>query len=145
MPRPSALRRVVVATLALVLPAAALAACTPEQNRSSAVVFVNQERAARGLRGVSWSDDLGRKAQQWAGVLADRGVLQHSKLDDGVDPGWRALGENVGYGGTVKSVHDQFMSSKIHRDAIMNGVYRNIGIGVVERGGRTYVVQVFKA
>ena len=47
---------------------------------------------------MSWSDDLGRKAQQWAGVLADRGALQHSKLDDGVDPGWRALGENVGYG-----------------------------------------------
>ena len=144
MPRPSALRRIVVATIAGLLAVTAVG-CTKEQNRSSAMVFINQERAARGLRGVAWSDDLGRKAQQWAGVLADRGSLAHSNLAEGVDPGWRALGENVGYGRSVKAVHDQFMRSRVHRDAITNRTFRAVGIGVEERNGRIYVVQVFKA
>jgi uncharacterized protein YkwD len=145
MTRPRAARRIVAIFLAAGLAFVALGGCSPEQDRTSAVIFVNKERSARGLQGLSWSDDLGNKAQQWAAVLADRGGLAHSVLSDGVAPGWRAIGENVGYGPNVNSVHNQFMGSKVHRDAILNGTYRRIGTGVAERNGRLYVVQVFKA
>ncbi len=145
MPRPRAARRILAILMASCLAAVAMVGCTPEQDRTAAVIFVNKERQARGLRGLAWSDDLGNKAQRWAAVLADRGTLSHSVLSDGVAPGWRAIGENVGYGPNVAAVHDQFMNSRVHRDAILNGTYRAIGTGVAERGGRLYVVQVFKA
>jgi len=145
MTHPRAARRILAILMASCLALVAMAGCSPEQDRTSAVIFVNKERAAHGLRGLAWSDDLGNKAQRWAAVLADRGTLAHSVLSDGVAPGWRAIGENVGFGSNVKVVHDGFMSSAVHREAILNRTYRSIGTGVVERGGRLYVVQVFKA
>jgi uncharacterized protein YkwD len=145
MTRPRAARRILAVLLTAGLAAALLAGCTPEQDRTSSVIFVNHERTTRGLRSMAWSDDLGNKAQRWAAVLAERGTLSHSVLSDGVAPGWRAIGENVGYGESVSAVHTQFMNSKPHRDAILNRTYRAIGTGVAQRGNRVYVVQVFKA
>ncbi len=145
MTRPRTPHAVSACVLALVLALSMVAACTPEQDRANVVLLINKERATYRLGAVEWNDELGDKAQLWSEHLADSGKLGHSVLSDGVSVGWRALGENVGYGDDIGKVHVAFMNSPAHREAILNGVYRAIGIGIAQRGDQLYIVEVFKA
>lgn len=120
-----------------------LVGCDAAESRTSAIIFINHERADRGLAGISWADDLGAKAQGWADHLAAVGQLGHSVLTDGVAPGWTVIGENVGVGADIAAVHDGFMRSPRHREAILNGQYRSVGVGVTQRGNELWVVEVF--
>jgi uncharacterized protein YkwD len=56
---------------------------------------------------------------------------------------WRILGENVGVGATIRSLHTAFMNSPSHRSNVLGRRYRLVGIGVVYSGGRTWVTVVF--
>lgn len=146
---PTAARRRMSARLLLGLLAVALlsltaAACNKEQRPFEAFYYVNKERSSRHLGVLRWDDELAAKAQQWAEHLADAGTLSHSTLTDGVSAGWRRLGENVGSGGDVHEVHDGFMGSSSHRAAIL-GNFDRAGMGVVEQGGKIWVVEVFRA
>jgi uncharacterized protein YkwD len=58
---------------------------------------------------------------------------------------WIVLGENVGVGGSVTSLHQAFMNSKAHRDNVMHPLYRHVGVGVVRSAGRMWVTIVFEA
>ena len=136
--------RLVVAFLGLALLTAASAACNKEQRPFEAFFYVNQERTDHRLPVLRWDDELAAKAQAWANHLADAGSLSHSVLTDGISAGWNRLGENVGSGGDVHGVHDGFMNSSTHRSAIL-GNFERAGMGVVERGGKVWVVQVFEA
>lgn len=120
-----------------------LTSCDVPESRASAIVFINHERGQRGLAAMAWADDLGQKAQGWADHLAAVNQLGHSVLTDGVSPGWTVLGENVGVGGDIAAVHQGFMNSPKHREAILNGQYRSVGIGVTQRGNELFVVEVF--
>ena len=131
---------VIVMSLAL---ATMVTSCDARESRASAIVFINHERAERGLPAMAWADDLGQKAQVWADHLAAVNQLGHSVLTDGVSPGWTVIGENVGVGGDIAAVHNGFMNSPKHREAILNGQYRSVGIGVTQRGNELYVVEVF--
>jgi len=130
--------------LAVALLSLAAAACNKEQRPYEAFYYVNKERAARHLGVLRWDDELAAKAQQWAEHLANIGSLAHSTLSDGVSSGWTKLGENVGSGGDVRDVHDGFMGSSTHRAAIL-GSFDRAGMGVVERNGKTWVVEVFRS
>jgi len=145
MTRPRAKFTTSAILLAVALSVSLVAGCTPEQDRANVVLLINKERAQIGLASVEWNDELGDKAQEWAEHLADSGKLGHSVLTEGVSAGWRALGENVGYGNDIGNVHVAFMRSQVHREAILNRVYRGIGIGVAERGSQLFIVEVFKA
>ena len=120
-----------------------LVGCDAAESRTSAIIFINNERTSRGLPGISWADDLAQKAQAWADHLAAVGQLGHSVLTDGVAPGWTVIGENVGVGGDIAAVHEGFMNSPRHRDAILNGQYRSVGVGATQRGNELWVVEVF--
>ena len=52
---------------------------------------------------------LTAKAQAWAAHMAATGCLCHSNLTDGVSVGWSKLGENVGRGPSVASLHAAFI------------------------------------
>ena len=54
------------------------------------------------------------------------------------------LGENVGFARSIDETHNGFMNSAKHREAILNGGYRSVGIGVAQNGGLVYVVEVFR-
>ena len=58
---------------------------------------------------------------------------------------WRVLGENVGFGGDVRSLHKAFMESPAHRDNILFDRYRHVGVGVKRSGGLMWVTVVFEA
>jgi uncharacterized protein YkwD len=68
----------------------------------------------------------------------------HSDLTDGISSGWAVLGENVGAGQTIDQVHDAFMNSPEHRRVILSRSYNTMGIGVYERNGEYWVVEVYK-
>ena len=58
---------------------------------------------------------------------------------------WNILGENVGVGGTVNSLHQAFMNSPAHRDNVLFGQYRHVGVGVKVKGDRMWVTVVFES
>ena len=105
--------------------------------------LVNQSRAAAGLPALKEDNTATKKAQAWAEHLAAKGSLSHSNLASGMDDGWKALGENVGYGASIDHVHTQYMNSTGHRNNILNRGYTHLGTGVAQGNGRTYTVHVF--
>lgn len=58
---------------------------------------------------------------------------------------WVLLGENVGVGGTVDSLHVAFMNSPSHRENVMHTSFRHVGIGTRHAHGRLWVTVVFEA
>lgn len=109
---------------------------------------VNRERAERGLRRLVVDDRLASVARRHARRMAEEGAIFHNSrmfsragrrsLDHPT-----TLGENVGSGRKVSSVHRGFMKSPDHRANVLRSVYREIGVGVFKKGPRLYVVEVF--
>jgi uncharacterized protein YkwD len=58
---------------------------------------------------------------------------------------WTTLGENVGVGGTVTTLHTAFMGSSAHRSNILYSGFRHVGIGTSKSGGRLWVTVIFEA
>lgn len=130
---------VVAALLVAVL---LLVGCTPEQ--AAVRDHANAARRAAGLHELSLDVNLNKKAQEWADHLAAIGRIEHSNVAEGVPPGWRKLGENVGRGPSIEAVHNAFMSSAPHRANILDPAFAGIGTGVaVGADGTVYIVQVF--
>ena len=122
-----------------------LAACQPNAQQESVRSHINASRQASGLRHLGDDVAVRIKAQAWAEHLASKGRLSHSSLSSGLDVvPWVAVAENVGYGSSIGSVHDQFMRSPGHRSNILDRRWDRVGTGhAVGRDGRVYVVQVF--
>jgi uncharacterized protein YkwD len=141
-PRPRHRTRRLVALAAAVLVGLGAAACSPEVDRAHHLI--NQSRYDNGRPAYGIDVDLYFKAQGWADHLSRQGYLSYSNLTDGAPAGWKALGENVGVGGSVDHVHDMFMSSAIHRSNILSWTFNRMGAGVSRDGaGRYWVVHEF--
>jgi hypothetical protein len=104
---------------------------------------INAYRASQGVGGVTPHPVLTAKAQAWAAHMAATGCLCHSNLSDGVSVRWSKLGENVGRGPNVQSLHDAFINSPAHRANMVDGRFRWVGIGVAYGAGQMWVAEVF--
>lgn len=105
---------------------------------------IDDARAARGIPRLDTRPALVEVARSWAEHLARTGVLRHNPdLAEDVD-NWRWLGENVGYGPDVRTVHAAIMDSPAHRANVLDRDYTQVGVGVVRRDGRVWVVEVFR-
>lgn len=143
---------VVVALLACTLvvglrPATAEAA-THGQIRNSLERRINAAREERGLRRLRVNDTIQRGAQGHAGLMADLNTMFHDAAYFSEIPGdseWAA--ENVGYvpagSGAARRMHTAFMKSEGHRANILARRATHMGIGVVKRDGRVWVVERF--
>jgi uncharacterized protein YkwD len=58
---------------------------------------------------------------------------------------WVVLGENVGVGAQVDSLHIAFMGSPAHRDNIVFSKFRYVGVGVRNADSRMWVTVIFEA
>ena len=58
---------------------------------------------------------------------------------------WSLIGENVGVGGGVKSLHNAFMNSPGHAANVLHLLFRYVGIGVRRYDGRMWVTVIFSA
>ena len=107
--------------------------------------LINQARDYHDRRALRLSDSLTRKAHRHSARMAEEGtIFHHSCLSCLVSSwDWDALGENVGVGSTVRSVHRALMDSRPHRRNILSGAFTRVGVGVVRSGGRVWVTEIF--
>ncbi len=131
------------ASMMVALSPAPAAASGP--NTSSILSAVNSSRANVGRRPLSLRSDLSAVAYRWSQKMAASGTLKHNPNLTGQVSGWRWVGENVGYGPDWRTVQNAFMNSPGHRSNILDKDYSQIGIGVVVKGGRVWITQVFRA
>ena len=106
----------------------------------------NAERERRGLGRVKIDPELTRVAQAHTDEMVSRRWLHHSPEEElrSRVRNWRILGENVGAGKDVDSLHREFMESQEHRDVILLPDFRYVGIGV-SKGRRMWVTVIFEA
>jgi hypothetical protein len=105
--------------------------------------LINESRGANGLPGLGVDGNLVVNARSHSGTMASQGTIFHNgALASQVPGGWAALGENVGVGGSVDSLHGAFMNSPGHRANVL-GDYDRMGVGIVMSGSTTFVTEVF--
>jgi uncharacterized protein YkwD len=111
---------------------------------------MNQDRAAAGLGGLSYNDQLAGSGQAWSGTIANGGSLFHQNLSSLLSqPAWggyRTLGENLLVGPGAMSagqMETAWMNSPGHRANILNGSFTMVGVGITQSGGRVWVAVEF--
>jgi hypothetical protein len=127
---------------ALVLTAPAAYAGPSE---SEFVSLTNHARASAGLRGYTVASDLLALARKHSAEMAAKGTIYHNPNLGSDVSNWRAVGENVGMGGSASSIHNAFMNSQHHRDNILDRDFTQVGIGTaVSKDGVLFVTEVFR-
>lgn len=108
------------------------------------VTRINAVRADQGLAAFKVHDNLVSKARNWSMTMAEAGEIFHSHLPDEIVVPWKRLGENVGVGPSVPSLHDAFVASPSHYKNLVDGGFDRVGIGITTTSdGTIYVGQVF--
>ena len=119
------------------------AAGTPAQDEGEFLALINRDRTAAGLTALVFDTKLAGTSRSWSQTMAGRDAISHDPNLGGVatqvDPSWRMVGENVGVGYSVGSLHNAFMNSPGHRANVMAPAYNRVGIGVVHSGGKIWV------
>jgi uncharacterized protein YkwD len=108
---------------------------------------MNAARARRGRRPLRLDPQLSHVARRHTRAMVRRNLLHHStrsQLRRRIT-NWTTLGENVGVGGGVRSLHRAFMSSYGHRANITSRGFRHVGVGTRRAHGRLWVTVVFQA
>ncbi|MFN2389632.1 MAG: CAP domain-containing protein, partial [Actinomycetota bacterium] len=83
-------------------------------DESAFASLANDARADEGLDKLRLDPELSRVARKHTQAMVKDGVLRHSpdhQLSKRVT-NWRVLGENVGMGGSPRSLHAAFMDSQ---------------------------------
>jgi hypothetical protein len=126
-------RRRIGLIAALTILATLVAAPAAQAAAPAATVLaqMNAERVANGLSPLGMHSDLTDDAVSWSRHMMETGTLYHNPNLAAVTSSWDALGENVGVGPDLDSLHSSFMDSPGHRGNIL-GDYDYVGIGVVE-------------
>ena len=108
---------------------------------------MNGARASRGLGKLKLDPELSKAAKVHTWEMVRKAELHHTTSDDlrRRVTNWVLLGENVGVGATVSSLHEAFMNSPAHRDNVMHTLYRHVGISAVKKDGRMWVTIIFEA
>lgn len=149
-----------VASMALLFAAAApaSAACahaqapakqiTTKQAEKAVTCLLNKERHSHGLSGLNVKHDLSEAARNHSRYMERSGCFDHiCPGEPSVDSRLRIVhyltsglsswlyGENIAYGsgsyGSPKAMVKAWMQSAGHRANILNGSFRDLGVGVV--------------
>lgn len=105
--------------------------------------MINRARDDRSVGSLSLSERLSRRAHRHSEEMADAGTLFHSCLSCSGRRSPSAMGENVGVGDSLQAVHNALMDSSSHRENILSSAYQRVGVGIVKRGGRVWVTELF--
>jgi hypothetical protein len=114
-------------------------------SENSFLSAINSSRSSAGLPPLSMDSGLRSHARKHTADMIAKGEIYHStsaELQAAAGSGWSKLGENVGRGGSVSSLHDAFMKSPGHKANIL-GDYNYVGIGTDTASGVLYVTVVF--
>ena len=108
---------------------------------------INTARNIAGARRLQLDKQLSKVARKHAHEMDQKNSLYHtpsSKLRWRVTR-WDRLGENVGAGQTVTSLHQAFMNSPSHRDNVLKREFRHVGVGVHKDKNYMWVTIVFES
>jgi hypothetical protein len=122
-----------------------LAAGADSATEADFLAHINSTRSSNGLGPLSVDGGLRSHARNHTQDMMDANQIFHStsaELKAAAGSGWSKLGENVGRGGSVSSLHQAFMNSPGHRANIL-GEYNYVGIGTGTKDGVLYVTVVF--
>jgi uncharacterized protein YkwD len=125
---------------------AASAQQTGEQQPSMAGQFIgqiNSDRTANHRPRLTVSGPLMASAASWADAMARSNILAHNPHLATSVSGWKYLGENVGVGYSVASLESAFWASAPHRDNMLDPDYTQVGVAVVDVGGKLWVAEEF--
>ena len=112
---------------------------------SEFVSRMNSARSSNGLAGYPVRSDLVAVARRQAARMAAAHRMYHNPNLTSEVTGWRAVGENVGVGPDVASIHNAFMGSSSHRANILSSTFTEVGVGTARGSdGQLYVSQVFR-
>ena len=150
-------KRLVVATagsviLAAILPSVAATAQTKDScwdvkpDEKKFVSATNNFRSRLGKPKYQLDPHLSRAARLHSREMFKRDLLYHTpgdKLTRCVT-NWSMLGENVGMGYSVESLHDAFINSPGHRANILESGFKYFGVGTVEHDGQLWVTVIFE-
>ncbi len=115
-------------------------------DEASFVAKLNGLRASKGLRQLGVNGGLTNMARGWSSQMASRGTISHNpNLASQAPSNWVRVGENVGMGQSVDSLHNAFVNSPSHYANMVNGYYDSVGVGVVHSGGTIFVTFNFMA
>ena len=108
---------------------------------------INVARVAAGQRRLSIDPELSRVARTHTWTMTAKDLLHHQSETDlrRRVVNWSTLGENVGVGATVDSLHSAFMGSPAHKHNILYSTFRHSGVGVRKVDGRMWVTVLFEA
>lgn len=109
---------------------------------------INSARASAGLPKLKLESSLTSYARSHTQKMMDADDLFHSSssaLSKAAGSGWSKVGENVGRGNTVDSLHEAFMNSSGHKKNILGPEYTHVGIGTGYSNDRLWVTVVFVA
>lgn len=111
--------------------------------------WMNEARAARGVRALTSDGTIHRIALGWTDRMVQRQDLSHNP-DYGQQifaarPEAMTAGENVGRGtGSERGLFDAFMASSGHRSKILGSQYGHATVAcVVDSAGQLWVTQNF--
>jgi uncharacterized protein YkwD len=140
---------------------ASVAQVSPKVVGGSVLCLVNAQRTSRGLPALRPAAKLRLAAARYSREMVDKSFFDHvspsgSTLSSRVrlaGYGGRTLGENIGWGtgnlATPAAIVQAWMDSPPHRAVILNGRYREGGVGVaagvplrVPGEGATFVLDV---
>jgi uncharacterized protein YkwD len=123
------------------------------EERMARAIFdrVNDERTARGLSPVGWSDQLAAVARDWSATMADTDRFEHQDIGEVLRSedveGLRAMGENIATASApvpTGVLHVGWMRSDEHRVNVLNPGFDRLGIGVVcAEDGSVWATQEF--
>lgn len=126
----------------LVLQSPAGAATTSKEAHLHSLV--NDARAAFGVPPLGLKEWLSRRARHHSRLMAERRGLFHSDLGKALSPHhYEAAAENVGFGSSLEGLVAEFVASVAHSNNLLDPRWDKTGIGVVRRGGRMWVTQIF--
>jgi uncharacterized protein YkwD len=135
---------------ALVLTALAPARAEAEERfgrRRQMLALTNEDRTQHHRRALNFAAAISQYAKDHSQAMARRGHLFHSTGQQlsGVLQGhtWSIAGENVGVGGSLESLQDAFMASRLHRENILRPEFDRAAVGVVREDGRLWVTVIF--
>ena len=132
----------VSAALVASAPQAAHASASPKERRFASMV--NATRGTATLSSMKLSNHLSDVARKHSKHMANKGELYHSNLERLLGPGVTAVGENVGFGGSLDDLLKAFLASPPHAENLL-GDYRQTGVGIVRADGQIWITQVFAA
>jgi uncharacterized protein YkwD len=106
---------------------------------------VNNARGSHGLVKLKLDPEMSKIARSHSKTMAKKASLYHTKNLGSKVTNWKSLGENVGYGSTVKQLHNLFMGSSGHRDNILKASYRHVGVGSTRKDGTLWITVIFES